>query len=121
MAATARMAGTYLFRSLGLNLPGIKPGQFVLSVEANEQWPQLTQIALYGLAKIGIKVDNSQAGKAIDPKHKPMLEFPDTQKKLEPMYAPIKDRYGFSALEAAQSVAVATVLLIKHCINFIDP
>lgn len=121
VAATARMAGTYLFRSLGLKLPGVKPGQFVLSIEANEQWPQLTQIALYSLARVGIKIDNTQAGKTIDPEHKPMLEFLDTQKKLEPMYAPIKERYGFSALEAAQSVAVATALLIRHCAKVLDP
>ncbi len=121
VTAAARIAGTYLFRSLGLKLPGVKPGQFVLSIEANEQWPQLTQIAINCLARVGIKVDNTQAGKAIDQKHKPMLEFLDTQKKLGPMYAPIKERYGFSSLEAAQSVAVATVLLIRHGIKFIEP
>jgi hypothetical protein len=121
VAAAARMAGTYLFRSLDLQLPGVKPRQFVLSIEANEQWPQLTQIALNCLARVGIKVDNTQAGKAIDPKHKTMLEFLYTQKKLEPMYAPIKERYGFSSLEAAQSLAVATVLLIRHGIKYIDP
>ena len=121
VAATARMAGTYLFRSLGLKLTGVKPGQFVLSVEANEQWPQLINIAGDALSKMGIKIDNSQAGKAIDPKHKPMLEFLETQKKLEPMYAPIKDRYGFSMQEAAYSVAVATALLIRHAAKFLDP
>jgi hypothetical protein len=121
VAAAARMAGTYLFRSLGLKLPEVKPGQFVLSIEANEQWTQLTQIALDCLARVGIQVDNTQAGKAIDQKHKPMLEFLDTQKKLEPMYAPIRERYGFSSLEAAQSVVVATVLLIRHSAKFLDP
>ena len=121
VAATARMAGTYLFRSLGLKLPGVKPGQFVLSIEANEQWPKLTQIAIYGLARIGIKVDNAQAGKSVDQKHKPMLEFLDTQKKLEPLYAPIKERYGFSYQEAAYSVAVGTSLMILHTKKFLDP
>jgi hypothetical protein len=114
VAATARMAGTYLFRSLGLKLPGVIPGQPVLSNEANEQWPLLTQIAEDCLAKMGIKMDNSQAGKLVDPNHKPMLEFSDTQKKLEPMYAPIKDRYDFSYQEAAYSVAAATALIIRH-------
>ena len=121
VAATARMAGTYLFRSLGLKLPGVKPGQFVLSVEANEQWPQLINIAGDCLSKVGIKIDNAQAGKDIDPQHKPMLEFLDTQKKLEPMYAPIKERYGFSYQEAAYSVAVGTALMILHAKKFLDP
>jgi hypothetical protein len=121
VAATARMAGTYLFRSLGLKLPGVKPGQFVLSVEANEQWPQLINIAGDALSKMGIKIDNAQAGKEIELKHKPVLEILDTQKKLEPMYAPIKDRCGFSDQETAHSVAVATALLIRHAAKFLDP
>ena len=121
VAATARMAGTYLFRSFGIKLSGVKPGQFVLSVEANEQWPQLTQIALNCLARIGITVDNAQAGKSVDPQHKPIMEFLDTQKELEPMYAPIKERYGFSYQEAAYSVAVGTALMILHAKKFLDP
>lgn len=121
VAATARMAGTYLFRSFGLKLPGVKPGQFVLSVEANEQWPQLINIAGDALSKMRIAIDNTQAGGEVEPKHKPMLEFLETQKKLEPMYAPIKERYGFSAGEAAHSVALATALLINHAKNYLDP
>ncbi len=121
VAAAARMAGTYLFRSFGLKLPGVNPGQFVLSNEANEQWPQLINIAGDALSKMGIKIDNAQAGKKIELKHKPMLEFLDTQKKLEPLYTPIKDRCGFSDQETAYSVAVATALLIRHCAKFLNP
>lgn len=121
VAAIARMAGTYLFRSFGHRLSGIKPGQFVLSVQANEQWPKLIQITGDCLAKIGIEIDRTQAGKEIDPKNKPMLDFLDTQKKLEPMYDPIKECYGFSYQEAAYSVAVGTALMILHAKNFLDP
>ena len=121
VAATARMAGTYLFRSLDLPLPGVKPGQSVLSIEANEQWPQLINIAGDALSKMRIEIDNTQAGKEIEPSHKPMLEFLETQKKLETMYAPIKNRYGFSMQEAAYSVALATALIINHAKKFLDP
>jgi len=121
VAATARMAGTYLFRSFGLQLPGVKPGQCVLSVEANEQWPQLINIAADALSKMKIAIDNTQAGREVEPKHKPMLEFLETQKKLEPLYAPIMERYGFSTREAAHSVALATALMINHAKNFLDP
>jgi hypothetical protein len=121
IAATARMAGTYLFRSFGLKLSGVKPGQPVLSNEANEQWPLLVQIAGDALSKMGVKIDNSQAEKTVDSKYKPMLEFLDTQKKLESLYEPIKDRCCMSAREAAYSIAVATALLIRHCAKFLDP
>ena len=69
IAATARMGGTYLFRSFGLHL----------------------------------------------------ASFPDTQRKLEPVYGPIKDRFSLSSQEAAQAAAVATALLIRHCAQVMDP
>ena len=50
-----------------------------------------------------------------------MLEFLDTQKKLEPLYATIKARLSLSPQEAAQAAAVATALLIRHCVKVLDP
>src|SRR5262249_42377751 len=121
VAATARMAGTYLFRSFGFKVTGLKPGQAVLSDAANEQGPLLIQIAGAVLSRIGIKLDNSQSGGTTNSDNKPMLEFLETQKKLEPLYAPVKARLGLSGEEAAQAAAVATALLIRHCANVLDP
>jgi hypothetical protein len=120
VAATARMAGTYLFRSFALALPGVKPGQAVLSEAANEQAPVLMQIAAGILDRVGIRLGDAESGKTTDPGHRPMLEFLDTQRLLEPLYAPIKARHGLTTPEAAQSVAVATALLIRHGARFLD-
>jgi hypothetical protein len=115
IAATARMAGTYLFRSFGFKLAGVKPGQVVLSDAANEQGPLLIQIAHSVLSRMGIKLDDSQSGGITNSKNEPMLAFLETQKKLEPLYTPIKARRGLTAQEAAQAAAVATAFLIGHC------
>jgi hypothetical protein len=45
------------------------------------------QITHSVLSRIGIKLDNSQSGGTS--KNEPVLEFLDTQKMLEPLYAPI--------------------------------
>ena len=121
IAATARMGGTYLFRSFRLHLAGVQPGQAVLSVAADEQVPTLIQITADILAKVGIAIDNTHAGKPTDLKHVPTDPFPDTQRKLEPVYAPIKDRFSLSSQEAAQAAAVASALLIRHCAQVMDP
>jgi hypothetical protein len=121
VAATARMAGTYLFRSFDLRLAGVKPGQVVLSEEANEQGTVLFQITFGILARIGIKIAGAPSGKAAEPRHKLQLGFLETQTKLEPLYAPIKTRFGLSLPEAAQAAAVATALLIRHCTKVLDP
>ena len=89
IAATARMGGTYLFRSFGLHLPGVEPGQPVLSLAADEEVPILIQITADVLAKVGIAIDNTHAGKPTDPMHLPTDPFPETQRKLEPVCAPI--------------------------------
>jgi len=121
IAASARMAGTYLFRSFGLKLPGVLPGQVVLSEAANEQAPLLIQIAASTLARIGIKIANSPPALAADAKSKPMLGFLDTQRKLESVYAPIRAKFSLTADQAAQGAAVATALLIRHCAKAVDP
>jgi hypothetical protein len=121
VAATARMAGTYLFRSFGFKLPRVKPGQAVLSEEANEQGLLLLQIASGVLSQIGIRLDNTQSSGATSSTNEPVLQFLDTQTKLEPLYAPIKARRRLSTQEAAHAAAVATALLIRHFANMLDP
>src|SRR5262244_3171907 len=56
VAASARMAGIYLFRSFGFEVREVPPGQIVLSEEANEQAPLLIQIAAGILQRIGIQI-----------------------------------------------------------------
>ena len=121
VAASARMAGIYLFRSFGLKLSGVTPGQVVLSAEANEQAPDLIQIAAGILSRIGIKIADRPPDTPADAKNKPTLGFLDTQKKVEPLYTPIKEKFGLSDQQAAQSVAAGTALLIRHCAKFLDP
>jgi hypothetical protein len=103
IAATARMAGTYLFRSFGFKLLGVKPGQAVLSEAANEQGLLLIQITHDVLSRMGIKLDRAQAGGITTSKNEPTLAFLDTQKKLEPLYRPIQTRLGLSGTGSRSS------------------
>jgi hypothetical protein len=121
VAASARMAGIYLFRSFGLEVADIPPGEIVLSEEANQKAPLLIQIAAEILSRIGIKIADSPPDTPADSTKKPALEFLDTQRKVEPAYSPIKARFALSDEQAAQAAAVATALLIRHCAKFLDP
>ncbi len=121
IAATARMAGTYLFRSFRLDLPGVVPGQAVLSIPANEHAPRLIRIAAAVVATFGIRLDNTQAAKPTDPKHEPHLSFLETQRRLEPVYKPIKDRGGLSHYDAARAAAVAAAILVSQCAKVLEP
>jgi hypothetical protein len=121
VAACARMAGVYLFRSFGLKLPGVNPGEIVLSNEANEQGPALIQITAGVLSRLGIQIAEKPPDEPVDAKAKPGMEFLETQRKVEPAYTPIKEKFGLSDKDAARAVAVGTALLIRHCAQFLDP
>jgi hypothetical protein len=64
IGSVARMAGSFLLRSLGLPLSGIDPGAAVLSERANEQGPRLVQVLAAVLHGIGVKLDESRLASA---------------------------------------------------------
>lgn len=121
IAASARMAGTYLFRSFELNLRGVRPGQVVLSAQAAQRESELVQVALDALTRFGIKVAPASPEAVSDPQNKPVLAFLETQPKVEQAYLPICTKFNFSAEQAAYSAAAATALLIRHCAKALDP
>src|SRR5512140_1942015 len=83
IAACARMAGTYLFRSFDLKLKGVQPGQVVLSEEANRHSPMLLRVAAGILANLGVTIAGSPAGPLNDEGARPAREFLQTQRMLE--------------------------------------
>ena len=121
VAATARMAGTYLFRSMKLDLPGVQPGQAVLSEPANEQMQVLIRIAAAIVATLGIHLDNTRAAESIDEQHQPRVPFLETQRKLEPLYREITNRNGMSNYDGARASAVAAAMLIFQCSQILEP
>lgn len=121
IASTARMAGSFLFRSLGLPLTGIQPGSVVLSEQANQQGPRLIQILGAVLQHLGVKLESSQLAASQRTASGQKESFLETQKVLEARFVAIRDKYGFSDGEAADSVAVAAAVLIKNCSNLLDP
>ena len=120
IAATARMAGTYLFRSFKLDLDGAQPGQAVLSVAANRQVPVLIRIAGAIVTASGIALDDTTAGLPVQQKHQPRQSFLETQRLLEPAYRAITDRSGMSDYEGARASAVAVGMLISRCTKVLD-
>ena len=121
IAACARMAGTSLFRSFGLRLPGVDPGQTVLSNEADEHAPMLLRVAARILANLGVALPSSPPSPVGDDQAKPMLEFLETQRRLEPLFSPIQARHALSLRQAAQASAIAVALLIHHFARHLPP
>lgn len=121
VAAAARMAGTFLFRSFGFDLATIAPGQVVLSEEANAAGPGLIRVLAGALAEIGIVLDEQRLGASQLPANRPTLDFLATQARLEPQFAAIRAEHGLSLTEAADAAAIATAFLIHQCARVLDP
>jgi hypothetical protein len=121
IAGAARMAGTFLFRSFGFPLSDVEPGQAVMSDQANEQGPILVEVLSDTLTRLKIDLDRARLGDAPGPENQPQLSFLETQRLLEPEFTVIRNRHGLSGQEAAESGAVASALLIHHCLKILDP
>ena len=121
IAGAARMAGTFLFRSFGFALADVRPGQPVLSEEANEQGPRLVGVLSEILARLGVDLDPARIGGAPGPDNQPQLGFLDTQRRLEPAFAEARDRHGLSTPEAAEAAAVAAAFFVQQCAQVLDP
>jgi hypothetical protein len=121
VAGLARMAGTYIFRSFGLPMDDIQPGQVVLSDIANEQGPALIEILGGALTQIGVSLNEEDLGGETNADSQPNQSFLETQVLLEPRFTAILERYRLTLQEAAEACVVATALLIKECSHALDP
>lgn len=124
IAGLARMAGTYYFRSFGYAAMKLVPGQAVLSEEANEKGPELMNLTHEVLARIGLKLDDNAVRAQLAASretHKPVMDFRSTQPRLERAFAPVKEQYGLSNVEAGRAAACAVALLIHNCQQELDP
>jgi hypothetical protein len=120
IAAVARMAGTFLFRSFGFQLPDAKPGQAVLSEKANEQGPRLVNIAATVLKDAGVHLDSNKVTDDSMSGHEPLLSFLDSQKLLETDFNAVRERLGLSLVQAADAGALASAMLIDQTSQVLD-
>lgn len=115
ISSTARLAGSFLFRSFGFKIDDTKPGTVMLSEEANIKGPQLINITLAVLDSFGIQIDNN---KMSDGNQKyAESDFLDVMSKVQaPALAIMKER-ELSFEQMAQSAAIATAFIIQQSSN----
>ena len=101
ITACARMAGTYLFRSFGLALSTVSPGQVVLSPAASQYAPALIQYMATVLQGLSVDIASEPPSEAARGAAKSMREFLDTQRLIEPLFAPIQTKHGLTTEHAS--------------------
>ena len=112
IASTARLAGSFMFRSFEFDIKGVKPGTAMLSEEANIKGPHLVDVAHAVLAHYGIEIDNSKITNS-EPQIS-AIDFVDNMNKIQSPALEIMNSNGLSFVQLAQSAAAATGFVIQQ-------
>lgn len=121
IAGCARMSGSYLLRSLGLELSRVGPGHVVLSEEASLRTPALIKYCAVVLAGFGTAISDSPP-EALGGQVSQLTQgFLEAQALLEPHFAPLKERHSLDHGQMAKAAAVATAALIHQFSKHLDP
>jgi hypothetical protein len=121
VAACARMSGSYLLRSFGLNLERLIPGQVVLSSPAGEKTQTLLRFCAAVLQSFGTVLPSAPSASLPDAAAALKQSFLDSQILLEPVFVPLKLQFALSDEEMAKAGAVATGALIHQFAKHMDP
>ena len=115
IAAAARMAGTLLFRSFGLDTSKMTPGAVVLSEDANEKGPELVNIVVMMMRQYGLQPDKDKLANFKQRGRPPTLTVLETQELLEADLTAVCQKHGLNSEDGARSCALATAFLIREC------
>lgn len=115
ISSTARLAGSFLFRSFDFKINDAKPGTVMLSEEANTKGPQLVNITHAVLQNFGIQIDNNKMS-AGNQMHA-TSNFTDIIAKLQTQALEIMKTNDLSYEQMAQSAAIATAFIIQQSNN----
>lgn len=110
ISSAARLAGSFLFRSFGLDTRGVKPGGVLMSGESNSQGPRLIGITFAVLQQLGVQLEKKKM-----PVGNPLpvsVSFVDSIAKIQKPALEIMESKGLSFEEMSHSAAIATALII---------
>ena len=115
ISSTARLAGSFLFRSFGFKIDNAKPGTVMLSEEANTKGPQLINITHAVLQNFNIQIDNNKMSNGNAKQAK--SNFIDLISKVQVPALEIMKKNDLSFEQMAQSAAIATAFIIQQSNN----
>jgi hypothetical protein len=121
VAALARMAGYFLFRSCEVDTGGAKPGDVVLSPKASERTPVLLRTCAAVLARLGHGLPATPPEPLIDAKTAPRESFLESQARLSAALVPLQVAHGLDDHQAARAAAVATAVTIHTVRKNVEP
>jgi hypothetical protein len=121
IAAAARMAGTFLFRSFAFPLKDIKPGSAVLSDAANDHGPLLVQTLGSGLNTLKVQLDSTRLSGSVTTANQPHISVNETQSPVESQFRGVSAALKLTPEQSAHACALAAARLIQMSNGALDP
>ena len=118
IATSARLSGSFLFKSFGLDIDDAKPGTAVLSQEANEQGHELINVIGAVLSNMGVNIDNDKMELAEIQKTE--LDFLQSLSSTQAKAIEIMKKHKLTEKEMAVACAMSTAFIIQQCQNDLD-
>jgi hypothetical protein len=116
IASAARLSGSLLLRSFNLKIAGAKPGEVVLSHEANEEGPELLHITTGFLQLFGVSLEKEKLdGDSMARGKEPTLSVVQSLALLQEDALRIARENGLDLKDAARAGAMATAFIVKEC------
>lgn len=115
ISSTARLAGSFLFRSFGFEINDAKPGTVILLEEANTKGPRLVNITQAVLQNFGIQIDNNKMSNGNQKQAE--SNFIEVIDKIQNPALEIMNNNELSYEQMAQSSAIATAFIIQQSNN----
>jgi len=115
ISVAARMAGTMLFRSFGLDTSKMPVGATVLSEQANEKGPILLNIVIMMMRQYDLQPDKDKLADVKNRGRTPQLNVTQTQELFDTDLQLIREQHNPTLEDAACACALATAWLIKEC------
>ena len=116
IAGAARLAGSLLYRSFGLNIHDVRPGDVCLSHEANEEGSRLVKVLAATLEHFEVSLKQEQLGGDPHPRGgAPKLSVLQSLTLMQEEAMRIAQGSGLELKEAACACAMATAFIVKEC------
>ena len=113
ITSCARLSGSFLFRSFEFSLDNIKPGNIVLSEQANEKGPILVNLVEWILGNLNITIDKEEFEK--NTKAESNLDFLESLNLLQNEALKVMQKYNLDFEQMAYACALSTAFIIKEC------
>ncbi len=111
--STARIAGSMLFRTFGLDA-ALTPGTPVFSDKANEEGPKLMDAMFETLESLGHRVDRNRLDEAYMSSSHSLLSFEQSHARLAPAFLGYCRDQRLSLADGAMAAAMATAIVVHH-------